>query len=320
MRCLTLADALAEKGWQCGFACNAGATDIVPAVLGYDLLEVPNGADAVPSMRESWPGPWELAVVDHYGLDSAFENQLRAAAGRILVIDDLHDRKHDCDFLLDQTYGRTAAEYEELIPKGARTLLGPDYALLRPEFASLREDALKKREQRGGRINMLVSFGATDPHNLSGLALEALEPLGADISADVVLGSKSQYVAAVRKAAAGAPFEARVHENTAEIPKLMRDADIALGAPGTTSWERCCLGLPSILVTFANNQREIAADLGRVEAAVDLGWHEEIGKRDMTDAVRELCEEPEQLMKMAEASAGVCDGLGVMRVLKTIEQ
>lgn len=321
MRCLTLADALAEKGWQCGFACNGVTADTVPAVLRHDFLALPEGEDEVCLMGEKWPGHWELAVVDHYGLDAEFESRLRAEAKRILIIDDLHDRKHDCDFLLDQTIGREAAAYEGLIPEGSRTLLGTNYALLRPEFAAMRADALEKRQQRrGGRISILVSFGATDPHNLSALALEALEPFGADISVDVVLGGMAQHLAAVRKIAIAAPFKALVHENTTEMPRLMRDADIALGSPGTTSWERCCLGLPSILVTFADNQRENAAALGAAGAAVDLGWYEDVSKRDLLKAVRALYGNPEQLISMTGAGAAVCDGLGVMRVLKAIEQ
>ncbi|HEC14769.1 MAG TPA: UDP-2,4-diacetamido-2,4,6-trideoxy-beta-L-altropyranose hydrolase, partial [Rhodospirillales bacterium] len=288
MRCLTLADTLAGSGWRCGFACNGEAVDVVPGVRRHDLLPLPPNADSVGLMKKRWGNTWDLAVIDHYGLDAAFESALRPIASRILVIDDLHDRKHDCDFLLDQTHGRTIDAYEGLIPRSARSLLGPDYALLRPEFAAMRGEALDKRRQIAGGINILVSFGATDPHNLGGLALEALEPLGPDISVDVVLGGMARYSAAVGKAAVAAPFPVRVHENTLEMPKLMRDADIALGSPGTTSWERCCLGLPSILVTFAENQREIAAGLGRAGAAVDLGWYEDVSKRDLSEAVRAL--------------------------------
>ena len=318
MRCLTLADALADNGWQCGFACNGEAADVIPGVSRHDLLPLAPNADAVGLMKERWGKTWDLAVVDHYGLDAAFERALRPVASRILVIDDLHDRTHDCDFLLDQTLGRAADDYEGLVPVGCALFLGPDYALLRPEFAMARAETLKRRKKPGDISRLLVTFGATDPHDLTSMTLEALESLDLEMKVDVVLGGGAPHLGKVRRFAEGAAKPVTVHQDADDIAGLMSAADLAVGALGGMSWERCCLGLPSILVTFADNQREISSALRRYNAAVTLGWFEEVTQRDLSSALESLCLDAERRSKIIAMAAAVCDGQGVKRIKEAL--
>ncbi len=317
-RCLALADALAGAGWRCGFACNGEVGDVVPGVRRHDLLPLSPNADATGLMKERWGETWDLAVVDHYGLDAAFERALRPVASRIMVIDDLHDRKHDCDFLLDQTLDRTAEDYEGLVPAGCALFLGPDYALLGPEFEAARAETLKRREKPGNITRLLVAFGATDPYDLTSMALGALDSLDVEMAVDVVLGGGAPHLGKVRRLAGSAAKSVTVHQEADNIADLMSAADLAVGAPGGMSWERCCLGLPSILITFADNQREISSALQRYNAAVDLGWFEELTPRDLSGAIGKLCRDTEKRSKMIAMAAAVCDGRGVKRIKEAL--
>ena len=300
MRCLVLADALAAAGWDCAFACNAEAGETVPGVRRYDLLE-------------SIDGRWDLAVVDHYGLDAEYEGGLRGKARSILVIDDIHDRRHDCDLLLDQTLGRMADDYAGLLPEGCRMLLGPAHALLRPEFAEHRKRSLARR--RGAVECILLGFGATDPHNLTALAMRELADWGAAIN--VVLGKGAPHLEQVR-ALAGGSFT--LHVNPPAMAGLMAAADLAIGTPGITSWERCTLGLPAILIAIADNQRQIAAELHKIGAVVDLGGHETLNADEISHTVEALCGDSAALTHMAEAAASVCDGQGTDRVVVALSE
>src|SRR5262249_18815445 len=149
-RCLALADELAERGHGCVFAVSAETAATMPslAASGHDIEALSAGttADLEPSLlAASWPQGCALLVVHHYGRDARFESACCPWAERILVIDDLADRPHDCDLLLDSTLGRAPADYASLCPKTCRMLLGPAYALLRPEFAAARSESLARR-------------------------------------------------------------------------------------------------------------------------------------------------------------------------------
>ncbi len=319
MRCLTLADTLAGAGWRCGFACNGEAADVVPGVRRHDLLPLPPNADSVGLMRERWGDTWDLAVIDHYGLDAAFERALRPIASRILVIDDLHDRKHDCDFLLDQTLGRGETDYRGLIPPGCRMMMGTEYALLREQFPLRRDAALESRRSRSGRIDrVLVFFGATDPFNITSSALDALALSGWKGGMDVVLGKGAPYLDAIGLKITNKINGAVFHRGSDDMARLIENADLALGSPGTTSWERCCLGLPTVLIAFAENQREIAAGLGRAGAAVDLGWYEDVTVVDLAKSICDLAMSPDKVKKISDASAFLCDGMGSARVKEAL--
>ncbi len=320
MRCLVLADALAASGWQCGFASNALAPNLVGELNRHDVLAVPPGVDAVTVMRDRWGERWDLGVVDHYGLDAAFEDRMRDRAASILVIDDIHDRPHDCDLLLDQTQGRTKDAYAGLTPKRCKMLLGTRYALLRPAFSALRGKALKSRARRSGINRVLVAFGLTDPMNLTAMAIDVLQGLALEIAVDVVLGGQAPHLESVCRKAAKTSKSVTVHvgADAETVAGLMAGADLALGAPGTSSWERGCLGLPSVLVGFAANQTGIAAALEETGAAVNLGHYETVTPGRLSDTLSSLALDSGRLQQMSEAAAGLCDGHGAARVVEAI--
>lgn len=290
----------------------------MPALSGarHALIGL-SGVDDEASIRAAVPEGCRLLVVDHYMRDAAFEASCRPWAHRILVIDDLANRQHDCDFLLDQTLGRQSADYSQLVPARCRMLLGPDFALLRPQFAAARGQALARRAEGGVARRLLVSLGATDPANMTDRVASAAP--GLPLELDIVLGAGNEYREAVLQSVKRLKMRARIHTDVSDMAALMVQADLAVGAGGTTSWERCCLGLPSVILVLADNQLGIAAALEKAGAAVNLGTVENLSDSNLAEVLRNLCSNDKRRTVMSERAAAICDGGGVGRVLRAIE-
>jgi UDP-2,4-diacetamido-2,4,6-trideoxy-beta-L-altropyranose hydrolase len=248
--------------------------------------------------------------VDHYGVDQRWERRMRGAAQRILVVDDLADRQHDCDLLLDQNLPPTMERrYDRLVPPSCQQFLGPRYALLREEFRELRT---RLRTRSGEIRRVLVMFGGGDPTNETGKAVEGLRQAEiAGLEADVVIGSLSAHADRIRAQCAGLGWM-KVYENTGEVAALMERADLSIGAGGTTSWERCMVGLPAVTLAIAENQVEVLQGLASVKAVRYLGWRESVGAEDIAKELLMLHSTPDVVKKMGEASselAGAGDGV-----------
>ena len=254
-------------------------------------------------MTEHWPDGCDLLVVDHYERDQAFETACRPWARRLMVIDDLADRGHDCDLLLDQTWGREGDDYRGLVPPQCRLLTGSRHALLRPQFAAARRAALERRDAGAALRRILVCMGATDPDNVTAGVLDAIEKAAIGAAVDVVLGHGAPHLEDVRARAAGMSDDVTVRVGIAEMAELMGEADLAIGAAGTASWERCCLGLPTLLMVLADNQRLVAENLERAGAV------------RIMQSVEDLATTADERRRMSLAAAAVCDGLGVARVV-----
>ena len=192
MRCLTLADALRERGAQCNFICreHAGNMNDLIRARGYAVEVLPlnnsNASAHESPAHEGWLGAeWQddaeqtrraLAditvdwlIVDHYALDICWEHQMRGICRRLMVIDDLADRTHDCDLLLDQNYSDNAGRYGTLVPDSTRIRIVPRYALLQPEYQ--RSQVERSEAQAISRV--LVFFGGSDPDDMTRMTLEA---------------------------------------------------------------------------------------------------------------------------------------------------
>jgi spore coat polysaccharide biosynthesis predicted glycosyltransferase SpsG len=202
-----------------------------------------------------------------------------------------------------------------LVPQGCQLLIGADYALLRPEFARLRPEALAERERRAGRVErVLVSFGNSDRCGLSVMALEALERLDGDLSIEVVAGAHNPDLARLGDMAAQSKHRVNVRARTDDMPHLMAWADLSVGAGGTTSWERCCLGLPTVMLELAENQKFAAAGLAASGSVVNLGWYEGVGVDLLAARLRQLVAEPEWVLAISHRAGSICDGQGAERV------
>ncbi|MCL7939450.1 UDP-2,4-diacetamido-2,4,6-trideoxy-beta-L-altropyranose hydrolase [Halomonas sp. ATCH28] len=338
MRCLTLAEALREQGAECHFLCRehtGHALDLLQA-RGFAIHRLPTGHPETPAAAESPSTPQQLAhadwlgttweadaaqcaeileglapdwlVVDHYALDARWEARVTPADGRLLVIDDLADREHRADLLLDQNLGRQAEDYAGLVPGHCRCLVGPRYALLRPEFAPLRETSLARR--RSPRLReLLITLGGVDKDNATTDVLSALSdcPLPDDCHITVVMGASAPWRESVQAKAATLPWPTEVVVNVADMAERMAEADLAIGAAGSTSWERCCLGLPTLMVVLAENQQPIAEALDAAGVAVSLGPPVQLGS---LAARWPALIRPQALARMSEAAASLTAGDG----------
>lgn len=272
MRCFTLAIALRQCGVHvrfisrylpehlhamlvkemCEFTLLEGVGNVSLDELKHaHWLGVSQTQDATDSIRALSGYIWDWLIVDHYALDSRWESALRKVAKKILVIDDIADRKHDCDILLDQNfYSDMQARYIGKIPVGSQFLAGPYYALLRDEFRQLR----KKLEPRMGPVKrILVFFGGVDADNYTRAAISALSEIVVDqLRIDVVIGSQHPDRNGIKDACEKLGFF--LHVQTDKMAELLAVADMVVGAGGSTIWERCCLGVPSLSICVAGNQ------------------------------------------------------------------
>jgi UDP-2,4-diacetamido-2,4,6-trideoxy-beta-L-altropyranose hydrolase len=313
---MVLAEALAAKGWTVVAAlCDVNFAKKLPASAKIEVVVIQEYAAA--TLIEAVPNGCDVLIVDHYGLNAAFECDCRGWASRILVVDDLADRRHDCDILVDQTPERKSFAYRDLVPTGCRILAGPNYALLHPNFARLREPRrpTAKRVERG-----LISLGATDPDDITGVAIEAFQCSGLALQLDIILGAGAPHIERVTKAAGNfANGEAKVHVEVGDPASIVRHADIAIGAGGVSSLERCCLGVPSLIVSLADNQMGNAFGIAKAGAAVFVGKMTDIDKSLLASELRNLANDDNRRGAMIASARKLCDGLGRDRIVDLLE-
>jgi UDP-2,4-diacetamido-2,4,6-trideoxy-beta-L-altropyranose hydrolase len=318
MRCLTLAGELKRGGAEVRFAVNSDACRFVPSLeqAGYAVATVATMADT-----PAWPDRMDAIVCDSYELNSNVERTLRSHASRIVVIDDLADRPHDCDALIDSSWGRSITDYRDLVPAGTLVLTGPRYAPLRSEFAASRHAALIRRSTGAAVARVLVSMGLTDVGGITARIVTGLlaTPVQARLQAqlDVVIGSLAESRDAL-EALAHNDRRVRLHIDPPDMARLMTNADLAIGAGGTTTWERCCLGLPTVLVVLADNQRPGAVALERAGAAKIVPAAADANLRTIASLAVGLADNTRARTAMAAAAAAIVDGKGVERVCQSI--
>lgn len=331
MRCLTLADSLRRRGLTSGFAHRLlpGNMALEIQERGHRLLVLaaPSGATGddralgLPQTEDARQTAALLSgtrvkwvVADHYALDTEWEAAMRPHCQRLAVIDDLADRRHDCDIVLDQTLGRAETDYQPLVPRHCRLLLGPGNALLRKEFAAFRDQSLARRRAGAKLEQIQISIGGMDADGITDLALQAVRQAAPRIGIDVVLSARSPAFAAVSRRCASLGVRLHTDQSGAEMAQMMAASDLAIGAGGTTSWERCCLGLPTLAILTATNQRTIVNSLARAGAVRNCGSWERPEEINVAQTVRDYAARPDRLAEMSEAAAAICDGLGAERV------
>ena len=257
-------------------------------------------------------------IVDHYALDRCWELRLRHSAKKILVIDDIAEKPHDCDLLLNENpLPEIEERYKVLLPGHARLLLGPQYALLRPEFIEARNN-MKPRDGEVRRI--LVFYGGVDPTNETGRALEAIGRLNRpDIHVDVVVGSANPHRKIIQSQIEKQPG-VTLHVQLPHLAGLMAQADIALGAGGSTIWELLFLGVPALVTTTADNQMPTIQHLNENGFLVWLGSARDVGVNTIQDALAQMLAQTESLLRHSEMGRKIVDGRGVERLTKELIQ
>lgn len=389
MRCLTLANELRRRGSHIQFVCRAHSGHLAEMIARQGFLvsllpkpELPHASNAAKENYSFWLGVHQETdaaqtlevlnserpdwlIVDHYGLDAAWEKILRPYAGKIMAIDDLANRPHDCDLLLDQNFsleeivnhkgtkdtkkealkkgclaqnssralgnykdlvsspdipsdsstaGTSISEnsrYKNLVPATCQKLIGPKYALLRPEYARYRTTM----NERTGKIKrVLVFVGGSDSDNLTGMVLGALsEKKLAHLEVDVVVGANNPHADEIARQVTSRPHT-NIYPPRPHLADLMSRADLAIGAGGVTTWERMCLGLPSIVISIAENQRPACQSLFREELIYYAGFWSDVTAADLTEKVTSLLEDAESLHLLSMNCQKWVDGLGSKRI------
>ena len=328
MRCLSLADMLkrqglqilfvsrhlpehlgamlATKGHRCSLLDDVDKQATQGGLAHSHWLECSQVQDADETIKALSGKQWDWLIVDHYALDIEWESVMRPYSKYIMVIDDLADRKHDCDLLLDQNYycdmGR---RYQALVPKHCVTLLGPSYVLLRAEFYEARREL---RERDGSVRRIHVFFGGSDLTNQTKNVVEAVKLLGdIDIKVDVVVGADNPYrneIRALCEELANVGFHCQV----SNMADLIQRSDLGIGAGGTAMWERCFLGLPTMTVVVADNQERTAKDVGSIGAIEYLGWYNQLDPEIYASEISKLIKNPQRVKQIGEEALSIMRG------------
>jgi UDP-2,4-diacetamido-2,4,6-trideoxy-beta-L-altropyranose hydrolase len=345
MRCLTLANAFTAKGFTCHFFCREHVGNLITLIekSGFKVHYLPHGnIVSIPSVEvlgsathASWLGvdqdtdsahclialgsikpKW--LVVDHYSLDSRWEKVLRPMVGKVMVIDDLADRQHDCDLLLDQTFGRKSKSYASLVQEQCRLLCGSEYALLRPEFERWRAFSLQRRKS-GTLEHLIVNLGGVDKDNVTKGVLCALQecalPKKCEIT--VVMGATSPWVDLVNEQARLMSWPTIVKVGVSNMAELLANSDLAIGAAGATTWERCCLGLPTIMLVVADNQLTAAKLLKKTKSVLMLAESSSF-ENGLKLSILRLIDRRSLLSETSNNALSIVDGKGCSRVVDII--
>ncbi|GAB6069738.1 UDP-2,4-diacetamido-2,4,6-trideoxy-beta-L-altropyranose hydrolase [Thiomicrorhabdus hydrogeniphila] len=349
MRCLTLANALKIQDAQVEFICREHCGHLIDYIKenGFNVHSLPivnetkkkhftrPGKSEKSLFHSAWLGVSQQQdaaecltildkikpnwlIVDHYAIDQQWQSELKPYYQKLMVIDDLGDRQHLCDILLDQTYGDTSEKYEGLVPQNSTLLIGCEYALLRPEFSQWRELSLKHQAQMNLN-HLLITLGGIDADNVTSSVLLALKTcnLPEKLKITVVMGANAPHLQAVTELSEQMSCElnikVNVKVNVANMAELMANTDLAIGGSGSTSWERCCLGLPTLVIVLAENQKGIAKNLKKAGAVKVLETHE----------FDKFCTSFEDLIQNRQAitlaSSNIVDGQGVARVIEKLQ-
>jgi UDP-2,4-diacetamido-2,4,6-trideoxy-beta-L-altropyranose hydrolase len=356
MRCLTLANQLRQHACNVEFLsanCHGNLNTWIQQ-QGFQVYALPaaeNGFDMVadsqyvikllkqilnpdenagstpdnnPDNRATTP----LLIVDHYGIDSAWEQALLPVIKKIAVIDDLANRQHHCQWLIDQNLNADSVRYKPYVPEDCQLLLGTQYCLIREEFTAQRAAGISPKE--GVMRHIVVSFGGSDPTGETLKTLKALDTLKNELEKDfseknfLENSPKNQIQVSV---VLGMRYQGKEQltpyfnqpgycflENVTDMAQLLASAHLVIGAGGTSSWERCCMGVPAVVITVAENQQAISHALAEAGAIQHLGFHQAVDSSVIYHAVKALFLQPDKLHVMSGNAFKLVDGEGASRV------
>ncbi len=337
MRCLSLADIIRNQGSDVFFICRNHSGNLIEYIerkkykvftiinkekknlkLDSNLIHAKflgesqtNDAKECFQILSNIQPDW--LILDHYGIDRFWQEILSSTYDKLMVIDDLADREHISDLLLDQTLGRKKEDYSNLVPKYCDLLLGPQFALLRNEFMDWRDYSLKRRLNPEFK-KLLISMGGIDTNNVTEKVLIGLEKcqLPRNLKIIVILGGKSPHLEGVKLKIRDFPYNVELKVNVQNMAEIMANCDVAIGAAGSTTWERCCLGIPSIQIVIAENQKLIAKAIYKINAAINI----DINNIGMIS--KALIEVNNKLQDLCKNSSQVTNGSGIYKVIEHI--
>ena len=342
MRCLALAIALRNRGSEVSFFCRVLPGNIINVIEGmsfkvFKLPDFTNKLNRVEykekyhqwminekriSVKETekfllrMQKEIDWFVIDHYALDKELESFIKPYVGNVMVIDDLANRKHDCDLLLDQNlYMNLETRYQNLVSENTYQMLGPKYVLLRDEFLNARKNVTIRKLPIQ---NILVFFGGADATNETAKALEAIKMLDAEcFKAKIILGTSNNNFETVQKRCEN-NSNIKIFQSINNMSKMIGWADLCIGGGGTHTWERCCLGLPSLTVAIVEHQIEVARILDNMLISKYLGFYKSITHKRIVSEIKELAKSQKQFSEMSSRSMALVDGKGCERVVEKL--
>jgi UDP-2,4-diacetamido-2,4,6-trideoxy-beta-L-altropyranose hydrolase len=334
MRCLSLAELMIDLGLNVCFICRELPGSLIPVLQKKDIplvilpelkigrspikpdnfilsdaLQTQNALEAQIGVSHEYP---DWLIVDHYGLDASWEKALRPFCKRLMVIDDLANRNHDCDVLLDQNfYVDPPKGYDELVPRHCKTLLGPKYAILRKEFEVLRE----RRSICSGELKrILIFFTLGDDQGETIKAMKGLLFVAQGMLIDVVIGRANPHILDIKEICKTQRWG--YHCQIDYMPELIAQADLIIGSGGSSHWERCALGVPTLVTILAENQIDATQALESAGAVVNLGWGTTMDSKDYAATV--IACTAQQLIALSNKASMIVDAKGAQRVIKTL--
>jgi len=339
IRCLTLATKLSSRGHECEFLCRPFIGNLIERIeaAGFvcHVLSLIDQLNICKDDVNTWLGTnyfseiseiyrnlstarYDWIVIDHYGINANWHSAIREMSNRLLVIDDLCQQRLDCDVILNQNCGIDDFAYNGLIDSNVVRLIGSQYALLRDEFSTLRPFSLQRREQPF-TDRVFVCMGGVDVANATEVVLSALDDIQPprQLTVSVVMGSVSPHLDKIRRFETSSRHNVQLHVNPVGIASLMATSDIGIGAAGSTTWERSCLGLPSFQVAVAENQRNVCRYLSSMKAVVGYESVDELSAtlpRDFATITNR------ELIQLSKVSRDLCDGTGSTRVSCLMEE
>lgn len=340
VRCLNLAKALKKTGAQCFFISKDHRGNILEKInqenFPVKVIKVFEQSDAYIRDEKSWLNGSQaddankfvalvlesgahpdIIIVDHYSLDREWEAIVkeRFPDVRLVVIDDLCNRTHCCDLLIDQTYQRNAVEYTHLNESNGRILTGTNYALISPVFSQLRNQSISRKANITQPKKLMLTMGGVDAHNVAGKMLEFIEQTDFNCieKITVILGSACPHNAAISALVENSRYDIDVLTNVSNMAELMSEHDFAIGAMGGTTWERCVMGLPAVNVAIADNQKTIASNLAKAGAIVLKA--DDFNSSDLCSALTNLIANYHEQCLVA---MDICDGQGLFRDIQEI--
>jgi pseudaminic acid biosynthesis-associated protein PseG len=333
MRCLTLADEFNKNGDNIIFISRKLKGNLVNLIkkkkYSIKILPLENATNHDNLYHSKWLGTdWRidaaetcefiksfnfkihLLIVDHYALDIKWEKILKPFVKKILIIDDLADRKHDCDFLLDQNYYSNMFDrYSHIVPSNSKLLLGPKYAIIRDEFRI-------RRKVMDNKIKIFVFFGGTDPRGQTLRMLYLLRESEKNFSEIIiVIGEKNPDKLRIKKFCENSSIFS-YYCQIDYMAILMNESSFAICAAGTTTWERYCVGLPAIVISVAHNQEEISKNLGELGVDIYLGQAREVTNNEISESISKFLEY--DLNRRRMRARKIVDGLGKERLYRAV--
>lgn len=337
VRCLVLAKAMKTKVGRIKFLSHSIPEHIKKTIVDYGFsfeilknkeqiktedqlphshwLPCSQKCDANETLQCLEDDKWDWLVVDHYALDSTWEKKMKEKVSKIFVIDDLADRNHSCDVLLDQNlYINMSERYKKRVETDCNLLLGPSFALLRDEFKNLRSQA---RIRKDPIKEILISFGGADNENFTSYAINALSMSNAkSINVNVVIGALHPQKENIKKLCDKNNY--KLHVQTNEMANLMLAADLGIGAGGSSSWERCCLGLPNITFSISDNQFDIAKTLSQKNGCIFISNKNIVDTTDLIKTINQLLDDTNRMEILSRSSLSLVDGKGCERVSEVL--